>query len=129
MLLPHGYDGWGPDHSSCRMERFLQLCNQDEVVPFDGQDYDNASVRKIMNMHVVYPSTAANYFHLLRQQMRMPFRKPLVVVQSKKLLKVQKAASNIEDFGENTQFLPLIADQNPNLVAKDRVRKVILCSG
>jgi len=81
------------------------------------------------NMQVVIPSTAANYFHLLRTQMRMPFRKPLVVVSPKKLLRFKGATSNIEEFGPGTRFLPLIGDQHPNLVAPEKVRKVVLCSG
>jgi 2-oxoglutarate dehydrogenase E1 component len=129
MLLPHGYDGQGPEHSSCRIERYLQLCNQDEIVPYDGQPYDNSSVRQITNMQVVNCSTAANYFHLLRTQMRMPFRKPLIVVAPKKLLKLRNAASEIEEFTENTQFQVLIKDKNPELVAPEKVRKVIFCSG
>ena len=80
-------------------------------------------------MSVVNCSTAANYFHLLRTHMRMPFRKPLIVVAPKKLLKFKGASSNIEDFDEGTRFQPLIADTNANLVAAEKVRKVILCSG
>ena len=129
MLLPHGYDGQGPEHSSSRMERYLQLCDQDDTVPHDGVNYDNKDILKESNMQVVNCSTAANYFHLLRTQMRMPFRKPLVVVAPKKLLKFRGACSDIEEFGEGTRFQLLIKDKNPNIVAKDKVRKVILCSG
>lgn len=80
-------------------------------------------------MHVVHPSTAANYFHLLRQHTRRAFRKPLIVVAPKKLLRYKGAASSIEDFGEETKFEHLIGDQNPELAPKDKVRKVIFCSG
>jgi len=106
MLLPHGYDGQGPEHSSCRTERYLQLCSQDDVVP--GEDYDNKDILRQTNMQVVHPSTSANYFHLLRTHMRMPFRKPVVVVAPKKLLKFKGAASDLEDFGEDTRFWQLI---------------------
>lgn len=80
-------------------------------------------------MQVVLPSTAANYFHLLRTQMRLPFRKPLVVVSPKKLLRFKGATSDLEDFGPGTRFLPLIGDKHPNLAAPEKVTKVILTSG
>jgi 2-oxoglutarate dehydrogenase complex dehydrogenase (E1) component-like enzyme len=96
VLLPHGYDGNGPEHSSCRTERFLLLCNQDEFVPGDGVNYDNKDILQEVNMEVVQPSTAANYFHLLRTHMRMPFRKPLFVAAPKKLLRFKGANGTID---------------------------------
>ena len=129
MLLPHGYDGNGPEHSSARMERYLQLCDQDDVVPFDGINYDNKDILKNTNMQVVNCTNAANYFHLLRTQMRLPFRKPLVVISPKKLLRFKGALSSLDDMAEGTRFLPLIKDKNPKLVAPASVKKVILCSG
>lgn len=126
--MPHGYDGNGPEHSSSRTERYLALCDQDEFVPYNGE-YEYKTVLDDINMQVVHPSTAANYFHLLRSHMRMPFRKPLVVISPKKLLRFKGASSKIEDFGENTHFETTIDDKNPHLVATDKVRKVILCSG
>ena len=129
MLLPHGYDGQGPEHSSCRVERYLQLCSQDEFVPGDGKTYDNKDLLKHTNMQVVNCSTAANYFHLLRTHMRMPFRKPLIVVAPKKLLRFKGATSSIEEFGEGTRFQNLIEDKNEKLVAPEKVRKVIICTG
>ena len=130
MLLPHGYDGQGPEHSSSRAERFLQLTNQDDAVPFGGDlKYSNKDILRETNLQVVNCSTAANYFHLLRTQMRLPFRKPLVVVAPKKLLRLKGACSSIEDFGENTRFQLLIKDNNAKAVPKDKIRKVILCSG
>ena len=128
MLLPHGYDGNGPEHSSCRFERFLLLCDQDEFVPKD-LSYDNTDMLEKTNMQVVNPSTSANYFHLLRRHMRLPFRKPLVIVSPKKLLRFKGATSTIEEFAEGTKWLPIIKDQNPSLVAKDKVKKVILTTG
>jgi 2-oxoglutarate dehydrogenase complex dehydrogenase (E1) component-like enzyme len=80
-------------------------------------------------MQVVHPSTAANYFHLLRTHMRMPFRKPLVVISPKKLLRFKGATSRIEEFDETTKFDPLISDTSTSLVAPEKVRKIILCSG
>jgi len=129
MLLPHGYDGQGPEHSSSRMERYLQLCDQDDTVPHDGVNYDNKDILKNSNMQVVNCSTAANYFHLLRTQMRLPFRKPLIVVAPKKLLRYKGACSEIEEFSGENEWSRLIKDQNSALVAPDKVRKVIICSG
>jgi 2-oxoglutarate dehydrogenase E1 component len=127
MLLPHGYDGQGPEHSSCRIERYLQLCDQDEYVP--TKESTNAQILQESNMHVVMPSTAANYFHLLRTHMKMPFRKPLIVASPKKLLRFKGATSTIDDFGPDRRFQALISDQLGDLVAPEKVRKVILCSG
>lgn len=110
MLLPHGYDGQGPEHSSCRIERFLQL----------SDEHDDHGLRdERVNMQVVNASTAANYFHLLRRQMRRPFRKPLVVAAPKKLLKYARANSDIEEFGESHRFNKIYHDQNKNLVAPE----------
>jgi len=129
MLLPHGYDGQGPEHSSCRVERYLQLCSQDETIPGDGKTYDNKDILKQINMQVVNCSNAANYFHLLRTHMRMPFRKPLIVVAPKKLLRFKGATNDIEDFAEGTRFKNLIGDTCQTLVAPEKVRKVIICTG
>lgn len=104
MLLPHGYDGNGPEHSSARVERYLLLCDQDEFLPENAEDYDTTEILQATNMQVVMPSNAANYFHLLRAHMRQPFRKPLVVISPKKLLRFKGATSNIEDFETGTQW-------------------------
>lgn len=80
-------------------------------------------------MRVVMPSTAANYFHLLRTHMRLPFRKPMVVVAPKKLLRLKGACSDIEYFGPDMRFKYLLHDTSTNLVEGDKIRKVILCSG
>lgn len=104
MLLPHGYDGQGPEHSSARLERYLLLCDQDEHVPGDGATYDNKDILKTINMEVVMPSNAANYFHLLRTHMRLPFRKPLVVIAPKKLLRFKGATSDLEFFSEKNRW-------------------------
>lgn len=128
VLLPHGYDGNGPEHSSCRTERFLLLCDQDDSVPANT-DYSDADAARETNMHVAHPSTAANYFHLLRRHQHRTFRKPLIVVAPKKLLRYRGATSNIEEFADDKQFVPVYADQDPKLVQKDKVRKVLLCAG
>lgn len=127
MLLPHGYDGAGPEHSSCRIERYLQLNDGDEFPPAD--DVDDAKITENSNFAVAYCTTAAQYFHLLRRQIRRPFRKPLVVAVSKKLLKFRGANSNFEDFATGLKFQKVIEDSTPGLAADDQIKKVVLCSG
>ncbi|HWE39190.1 MAG TPA: 2-oxoglutarate dehydrogenase E1 component, partial [Isosphaeraceae bacterium] len=105
MLLPHGYEGQGPEHSSARLERFLSLCAED-------------------NIQVVYPSTPAQYFHVLRRQMKRDFRKPLIVMTPKSLLRRKEAVSPVEEFATG-RFREVIDDPtNP-----ERARRVVLCSG
>lgn len=107
LYLPHGYEGQGPEHSSARLERFLQLCGDD-------------------NLQVVQPTTAAQLFHLLRRQMVRPFRKPLVVMSPKSLLRFKPATSALQDLSEG-RFEPLLAD--PVTLDKKSVRTIALCSG
>jgi 2-oxoglutarate dehydrogenase E1 component len=109
MLLPHGYEGQGPEHSSARLERYLQLSAED-------------------NWQVINPTTPANYFHALRRQMRRSFRKPLVVMTPKSLLRHKECVSTLADFGPGTSFRRILAETDP--LAEDlKVRRVILCSG
>jgi probable 2-oxoglutarate dehydrogenase E1 component DHKTD1 len=111
LLLPHGMDGAGPEHSSCRMERFLQNCDSKEDAP-DGED---------VNWHIVNPTTSAQYFHLLRRQMLRNFRKPLVVVAPKILLRLSAASSGLSEMASGTHFKPVIGDDkctNPNAVTR-----------
>lgn len=117
MLLPHGMDGMASEHSSCRMERFLQMTDSKEEALSDGDD---------VNMHVIYPTTPAQYFHALRRQMIRNFRKPLIVVGPKTLLRLSDATSTINEMLTGTHFQNVIPDviANPN-----NVRKVILCTG
>ncbi|KAK7480383.1 hypothetical protein BaRGS_00028430 [Batillaria attramentaria] len=116
MLLPHGMDGAGPEHSSCRIERFLQMCDSRE----DAVDGDN------VNMQVVHPTTPAQYFHLLRRQMLRNFRKPLIVASPKLILRLPAAVSSLADMMPGTHFLPVIGDST---VSAGSVKKVVLCSG
>ncbi len=108
LLLPHGYEGQGPEHSSARLERFLQMCAEG-------------------NMRVAYPSTPAQYFHILRRQALDPERRPLVLMQPKSLLRLPLAASHLSDLASGT-FQPVlddaIASRNP-----EKVRRLVLCSG
>jgi 2-oxoglutarate dehydrogenase E1 component len=107
MLLPHGYEGQGPEHSSARLERFLQLCAEN-------------------NLQVCYPTSPAQYFHLLRRQIRNGFARPLIVMTPKSLLRLPAAASALEEL-TTSGFRPLIGDRgitDPNVV-----ERVVLCSG
>ncbi|XP_023235170.1 probable 2-oxoglutarate dehydrogenase E1 component DHKTD1, mitochondrial isoform X2 [Centruroides sculpturatus] len=116
MLLPHGYDGAGPEHSSCHIERFLQNCDSKE----DNVDGDD------INWLVTHPTTPANYFHLLRQQMIRNFRKPLVVASPKTLLRLPAAVSSLSDMISGTTFTPVLGD---NTADPNKVKRVVICSG
>jgi probable 2-oxoglutarate dehydrogenase E1 component DHKTD1 len=119
MLLPHGYDGAGPEHSNARMERFLQLCN------FNTVNLDDPKNRN-PNMRIVNITTPANYFHALRRQMKTNYRKPLIVISPKTLLRHAKAVSTLEELQPNNTFIPVIGD---NEVDPSKVTRLILCSG
>ena len=118
MLLPHGYEGQGPEHSSARLERFLQMCAND-------------------NLQVMNCTTPANYFHALRRQMHRDFRKPLIMMTPKSLLRNKFCVSNLEDFSKNNSFHRVMWDHalDPKtkgfikLKKKAEIKKVILCSG
>ncbi|WP_417071361.1 2-oxoglutarate dehydrogenase E1 component [Niveibacterium terrae] len=107
MLLPHGYEGQGPEHSSARPERYMQLCAEN-------------------NWQVCMPTTPAQIFHLLRRQMVRPLRKPLVVMTPKSLLRHKDAVSSLAELGEG-QFRTVIGETDP--LAADKVRRIVLCSG
>jgi 2-oxoglutarate dehydrogenase complex dehydrogenase (E1) component-like enzyme len=108
MLLPHGYEGQGPEHSSARLERYLQLCAED-------------------NIQVANCTTPANYFHILRRQMLRKFRKPLVIMTPKSLLRHKAAVSTIDEFLSDSHFRRILSD--PNAPADDKVKRLVLCSG
>ncbi|RVT43377.1 2-oxoglutarate dehydrogenase E1 component [Sphingobium algorifonticola] len=108
MLLPHGYEGQGPEHSSARLERFLQLCAEG-------------------NIQVANCTTPANYFHILRRQMLRSFRKPLIIMTPKSLLRHKLAVSKASDFQGQTHFMRLLSDTNP--AADDKTKRLVLCSG
>ncbi|KAF1334794.1 Oxoglutarate dehydrogenase, partial [Globisporangium splendens] len=129
LLLPHGYDGAGPDHSSGRVERFLQLVDTPALGPSytkktlaDWKEYEHDT-----NVIVVNPTTPANYFHLLRRQQQRAFRKPVVVMAPKTLLRLPEATSSLEAMGPNTSFQPVIGDASIANVSD--VKKVYFCSG
>ena len=118
MLLPHGYEGQGPEHSSARLERFLQLCAND-------------------NLQVMNCTTPANYFHALRRQIHRDFRKPLIIMTPKSLLRNKYCVSNIDDFGKKNSFHRVMWDHSIDPKSKgfiklkksSEIKKVILCSG
>src|SRR3978361_1551852 len=116
-MLPHGYEGQGPEHSSARLERFLQMCAED-------------------NMQVVYPTTPANFFHVLRRQLHREIRKPLILMTPKSLLRHKRAVSRLDEMGADTTFhrllyddAAMLPDQNIKLVPDDKIRRIVLCSG
>ncbi len=117
MLLPHGYEGQGPEHSSARLERYLQLCAED-------------------NLQVANCSTPANYFHILRRQLVRDYRKPLVLMTPKSLLRHKKAVSKLSDMAEGSSFHRVLWDDAQwgqhteiRLVPDEQIRRVVLCSG
>ena len=117
MLLPHGYEGQGPEHSSARLERYLQLCAED-------------------NMQVANCTTPSNYFHVLRRQMHRNFRKPLILMTPKSLLRHKRAVSRLDEMAEGSTFHRLLYDdaemlegQAIKLVPDDKIRRVVICSG
>ena len=116
VLLPHGYEGQGPEHSSARLERFLQMCGQD-------------------NWIVANCTTPANYFHILRRQIHRDFRKPLILMTPKSLLRHKLAVSKTEEFTTGSSFHRIMWDDaqhgnsDTELVADDKIRRVVMCSG
>ncbi|KAL1903674.1 2-oxoglutarate dehydrogenase E1 component [Sporothrix stenoceras] len=130
MSLPHGYDGQGPEHSSGRIERYLQLCNEDPRV-FPSADKLERQ-HQDCNMQIAYMTTPANLFHILRRQMNRQFRKPLIIFFSKSLLRHPIARSNIDDFTGDSQFTWIIPDpahEEGVIKGNDEIDRVILCSG
>jgi 2-oxoglutarate dehydrogenase E1 component len=109
MLLPHGYEGQGPEHSSARPERYLQLCAED-------------------NLQIVNCTTPANYFHALRRQIRRNFRKPLIVFSPKSLLRHKLAVSRLDEFGAGTKFARVLPEIDP-LAADETVERIVFCTG
>jgi 2-oxoglutarate dehydrogenase E1 component len=116
-LLPHGYEGQGPEHSSARLERFLQMCAED-------------------NMQVANCTTPANYFHVLRRQLRRDIRKPLILMTPKSLLRHKRAVSPLDDLGPGTTFhrllwddAQMLAGEKIKLAADNKIRRIVLCSG
>jgi 2-oxoglutarate dehydrogenase E1 component len=124
MLLPHGYDGQGAEHSSARLERYLQLSDDD---PMNVPIFSKALKR--VNIQVINCTTSANIFHAFRRQMKRDFRKPLIAMTPKRLLRLREAGSNIEEFDEGSDFKVTYDEQSTNLVQPSYIKKLILCCG
>ena len=133
LLLPHGMEGAGPEHSSARLERYLQLCDDDErTIPTTTSERClRRSRRTAANLLVVNLTTPANYFHALRRQTSHPqLRKPLVLMAPKGLLRDQRLSSPLSDFVTGSVFEPVLSDPTPELLAPAaKVRKLLFCSG
>jgi 2-oxoglutarate dehydrogenase E1 component len=130
MSLPHGYDGQGPEHSSGRIERYLQLCNEDSRV-FPSAEKLNRQ-HQDCNMQIAYMTTPANLFHILRRQMNRQFRKPLVIFFSKALLRHPIARSDLADFTGGSHFQWLIPDPSHAtgaLKSPEKCKRLLVCTG
>ncbi|XGW31974.1 hypothetical protein V3C99_010277 [Haemonchus contortus] len=129
MLLPHGYEGMGPEHSSARPERYLQMCNEDDQIDLEkiafGGTFEAQQLHDT-NWIVANCTTPANIFHLLRRQIAMPFRKPAAVMTPKSLLRHPLARSPIEDFLPGTKFQRVIPDSAKH---NGNVQRLVFCTG
>eukprot|EP01054_Gregarina_sp_Poly1_P007699 Gregarina_sp_Poly_1__7698@NODE_433_length_8455_cov_489_751192_g353_i0_p2_GENE_NODE_433_length_8455_cov_489_751192_g353_i0NODE_433_length_8455_cov_489_751192_g353_i0_p2_ORF_typecomplete_len1104_score172_79E1_dh/PF00676_20/7e75Transket_pyr/PF02779_24/1_6e48Transket_pyr/PF02779_24/3_8e02OxoGdeHyase_C/PF16870_5/2_1e462oxogl_dehyd_N/PF16078_5/7_9e08SHOCT/PF09851_9/1_1_NODE_433_length_8455_cov_489_751192_g353_i05293840 len=151
VLLPHGYDGQGPEHSSARIERYLQLCDdrEDIISPIFWKVQQRSVIQK-HNIQVCNVTSAANFFHVLRRQMHRGFRKPLIVFSPKKLLRLRESMSPLREFVEGTRFARYIHDptfelpekkegdigrgvgesiDNAKTHTRENVKRLVLCSG
>ena len=119
----------GPEHSSARPERFLQLCSEDpDTFPPESDEF---AIRQLLdiNMIVVNCSTPGNYFHSLRRQIAMPFRKPLIVMTPKSLLRHPEAKSSFDDMNDGTEFQRVIPESGAPASDPESVKRLIFCSG
>ncbi|CAB1321460.1 unnamed protein product [Coregonus sp. 'balchen'] len=129
LLLPHGMEGMGPEHSSARPERFLQMCNDDpDVLPSITDDF---AIRQLYdcNWIVVNCSNPGNFFHVLRRQILAPFRKPLIVFTPKSLLRHPEARSSFDEMLPGTEFQRLIPDSGPVTQNPAGVKRIVFCTG
>jgi len=144
LLLPHGYDGQGPEHSSCRVERYLQMSDEDPTKIPPDMRLDTRTQIQEHNWQIVNVTTPANYFHVLRRQVHREFRKPLIVVSPKNLLRHPKCVSPLDDFDDEEKnateqgirFKRLIMDKTATSRAKDDslpidlgAKRVVFCTG
>ncbi|XP_036430123.1 2-oxoglutarate dehydrogenase-like, mitochondrial [Colossoma macropomum] len=129
LLLPHGMEGMGPEHSSARPERFLQMSKDDpDRYPEFTGDFEVQQLYDC-NWIVVNCSTPANYFHVLRRQILLPFRKPLIIFTPKSLLRLPEARSSFDEMTTGTKFRRIIPDEGPSSKNPGKVKRVIFCTG
>ena len=129
ILLPHGYEGMGPEHSSARPERFLQMSNDDpDYFPPENTNFEMQQIHEI-NWFVCNCTTPANVFHVLRRQVHLPVRKPLILFTPKSLLRHPDARSPLSDMAEGTRFQRLIPDESEAVDNAENVKKLIFCAG
>lgn len=130
LLLPHGMEGMGPEHSSARPERFLQMCNDDPDVLPDLQE-ENFDINQLYdcNWIVVNCSTPGNFFHVLRRQILLPFRKPLIVFTPKSLLRHPEARTSFDEMLPGTHFQRVIPENGPAAQDPHKVKRLLFCTG
>lgn len=129
MLLPHGMEGMGPEHSSCRVERFLLMSSDDP--DYFPPESDEFAIRQLhdINWIVANCTTPANLFHILRRQIALPFRKPLILCTPKSLLRHPEARSPFSEMSEGSEFQRIIPDRGPASESPSSVKKVVFCTG
>ena len=129
MLLPHGYKGQGAEHSSCRLERFLQQVDEDPDVVPPMEEGERMQIQRT-NWQVVNCTTPANYFHVLRRQIHRDFRKPLVIATPKNLLREKKCTSTLDDIAEDKKFIRVYPEADANISGQsEKVKRVVFCTG
>ncbi|KAF6086501.1 oxoglutarate dehydrogenase [Phyllostomus discolor] len=130
LLLPHGMEGMGPEHSSARPERFLQMCNDDpDVLPDLQQDDFDIGQLYDCNWVVVNCSTPGNFFHVLRRQILLPFRKPLIIFTPKSLLRHPEARTSFDEMLPGTHFQRVIPENGPAAQSPESVKRLLFCTG
>ncbi|CAF1479454.1 unnamed protein product [Adineta ricciae] len=133
LLLPHGYEGQGPEHSSARLERFLQMSAEDEdrVPDLENSAHTDLSMYQLENANwiIAHLTTPANYFHILRRQLAFPFRKPLVLMTTKSLFRLAACQSSFDELIEGTTFKRIYPEEGEAGHNPDAVKKLIFCSG
>merc|ERR1712232_1467354 len=130
VLLPHGYEGQGAEHSSCRIERYLQLCDDDEDdIPKFEKDFGRNQAQKA-NWCIMNLTTPSNVFHALRRQQQRSFRKPLVIATTKSLFRHKSCKSTLEEMGPDSHFWRLYNERDAEIAANpDEVTRLVFCSG